>query len=136
MRAVWLYRIAAVVLVLFAALHTFGFLNFVPPTAEGKAVWEGMQRVHFTLKGAEMSYGGFYVGFGLFATAFMLFCAYLCWHLSNQAAGSSAGSLSWVLFASQIASLVLSWAYFSSGPAMFSAVSALCIGGAALSKRG
>ena len=56
MRATLLYRIASVSFVLFAAGHTFGFLNFKPPTAEGMALRDAMNNVHF---GANLSYGPF-----------------------------------------------------------------------------
>jgi len=42
MKAVTLYRIASVLLVLFAAGHTFGFLKFKPSSAEGLAVRDAM----------------------------------------------------------------------------------------------
>jgi len=47
MNATLLYRIASVLLILFAAGHTIGFLNFTPPTAEGIAVRDAMQNVQF-----------------------------------------------------------------------------------------
>lgn len=51
MKAIMLYRIASVLLVLFAAGHTFGFLKFKPPTAEGLAVRDAMNNVHFQVGG-------------------------------------------------------------------------------------
>ena len=54
------YRIAAVLLVLFAAGHTLGFLSFKPPSAEGVAVRDAMTSVHFEYKGGTYSYGEFY----------------------------------------------------------------------------
>ena len=81
MSATRLYRIAAVLFVLFAAAHTFGFLRFKPPTEEGMAVLNAMNTVHF----AGFSYGGFYVGFGLYVSVYMIFSAFLAWHLSNVA---------------------------------------------------
>ena len=120
------YRIAAVLLVLFAALHTVGFLGFRPPTAEGAAVLESMNRVHFAVKGAEFSYGGFYVGFGLSVTAYLLFSAYLAWWLSGVK--QSVGGLGWVFCGVQAVSLVLSYIYFSAAPAAFSGVVAGLLG--------
>jgi hypothetical protein len=46
-----LYRTASVVFILFAAGHTFGFLNFTPPTAAGIAARDAMNNVHFTVGG-------------------------------------------------------------------------------------
>ena len=71
MNATLLYRIAAALLFLFAVLHTFGFLGFKPPTAEGLAVRDAMTSVQFEIKGASGSYGKFYMGFGLTVTAYL-----------------------------------------------------------------
>ncbi len=120
------YRIASVLLVLFAALHTVGFLRFKAPTAEGMAVLEAMNRVHFTVKGAEFSYGGFYVAFGLFVTSYLLFSAYLAWWLSGLK--QSIGGLGWVFCGVQVVSLVLSYVYFSVPQVVFSGVVAVLLG--------
>ena len=85
MNATVLYRIACVLLILFAAGHTVGFLNFNPPTAEARAVRDSMNSVHFQVRGASFSYGGFYIGFGLYVTAYLLFSAFLAWHLGALA---------------------------------------------------
>jgi hypothetical protein len=42
MSATLLFRIASIVFLLFALGHTFGFLSFKPPTAEGLAVQKAM----------------------------------------------------------------------------------------------
>ena len=80
-----LYRIASVLLVVFAAGHTFGFLKFKPPTPEGLGVWEGMNNVHFQIGKSTYTYASFYNGFGLFATLYLVFAAFLAWHLGNVA---------------------------------------------------
>ena len=77
MKAAWLYRTASIIFVLFAAGHTYGFLSFRPASAEGRAVWEAMNNVQFQQGGASFTYAGFYVGFGLSATVFLLFLAFL-----------------------------------------------------------
>lgn len=133
MTATLLYRIAAVVLVLFAAGHTFGFLKFTPPTPEGVAVREAMDNVRFTLGSKSYTYGDFYRGFGLFCTAYLLFAAFLAWHLGSLARSNpqAIGTLGWVFFGLQLASIVLSWKYFVPPPAIFSAVLAVLTGWAA-----
>jgi hypothetical protein len=130
MNSTWLFRIAAVLLVVFAVGHTAGFLSFRPPTNEGIAVYDAMKRVHFQIGRASFSYGGFYVGFGLFVTAYLLFAAVLAWQLGGLARthADAIGGLSWCLFAVQLASLALSWIFFSMAPVIFSAVIAACIG--------
>ena len=83
-----LYRVAAVLFVLFAAGHTFGFLKFKPTTPDGIAVRDSMKSVHFRVESGDYSYGGFYDGFGWYISAYMLFSAFLAWQLGNLAASS------------------------------------------------
>lgn len=138
MNATLLYRIAAVLLILFALGHTVGFLKFKPPTPEGLAVRDAMNNVRFQLRGAQFSYGGFYTGFGLFATAYLLFAAFLAWHLGGLASTNpqAIGMLAWAFFTLQLASLVLSWIYFLAPPVVLSGLIAFCTGWAAWLVRG
>jgi hypothetical protein len=128
-----LYRIAAAVFVLFAAGHTIGFLKFKPPTAEALAVRDAMTNVHFHVGHATFSYGNFYIGFGLYVTAYLLFSAFLAWHLGGLARSSpqAVGALGWVFCGVQVASLILSASYFSVVPAVLSGLLAACLGCAA-----
>lgn len=128
MSTAWLYRTAAVLLVLFAVLHTIGFLGFKPPTPEGRAVLESMNTVHFNLDGKSFSFGEFYRAFGLLVTVYLLFSAYVAWVLSRV----SVKGLSWGLFAVQAASLVLAVIYFSTPQISFTGILALCTGWAAV----
>ncbi|HET7599931.1 MAG TPA: hypothetical protein VFK09_06540 [Gemmatimonadales bacterium] len=133
MKASVLYRIASALLLLFAAGHTVGFLRLEPPTAEAAVVRDGMMKVRFPVGGTESSYWGFYVGFGLFVTAYLLFSAVLAWQLGSLA-GTSPGAvarLGWAFFGVQLATLILSWIYFPAPPVVFSALVAACAGWAA-----
>ncbi|MGA9040792.1 MAG: hypothetical protein WB421_09675 [Terriglobales bacterium] len=133
MKATVLYRIAAVVFVLFAAGHTFGFLSFKPPTPEGLAVRDAMNQVYFKVGNASFSYGHFYMGFGLSATVSMLFSAFVAWYLGGMARSNphAIQSLAWVFVAVQVVGVVLSYLYFSVAPAAFSAVLVIVLGWAA-----
>ena len=133
MNATLLYRISAVLLILFAAGHTVGFLKFIPPTPEGIAVREAMNHVHFQVRGREYSYGGFYIGFGLFNTAYLLFAALLAWHLGSLADRNlnSIGPVGWAFCLLMVASLALCWAYFNLVAVAFSALLAIDLGWAA-----
>jgi hypothetical protein len=133
MTSVSLFRTASVVFLLFAAGHTVGFLSFTPSTAEGIAVRDAMNNVHFPVGAATFSYGGFYRGFGLSATASMLFEAFLAWQLGAMVyqAPRAAASIGWGLCALQIVGVVLSFIYFSVAPAVFSLAVAACLGVAA-----
>jgi len=119
-----LYRVAAILLVLFAAGHTAGFLRFSPPSAEGQAVRSAMSTVTFTVAGKTHSYARFYEGFGLTITVYLFFAAFLAWHLGGLAARDpgAIGALGWVFCVVQLVSFALSWRYFFVAPALFSAV--------------
>ena len=129
-KAAVLYRVASVIFILFAIGHTAGFLRFKAPSMEGQAVWDSMRNVHFPLGGNSRSYAEFYVGFGLFATLYLLFAAYLAWYLGGLARSNppAIGALGWMFFAVQIVSLILSWKYFLPPPVVLSGLAAICIG--------
>ncbi|HEY0784516.1 MAG TPA: hypothetical protein VGD62_01520 [Acidobacteriaceae bacterium] len=146
MRPVVWFRVAALLMLLFAAGHTYGFLAFRPATAEGQAVWRAMNEVRAPAGRATFSYGDFYRGFGLSITVSQLFSAWLAWWLSHMAAragqpgyegaAADAGAIAWALFAVQCAGIVLAWRYFSAGPAVLSALAAVCFALGAISLRG
>jgi hypothetical protein len=133
MKPTLFYRIAAVLYVLFAAGHTAGFLRFVPPNAEGVAVRDAMRQVHFALHGGSYSYQGFYDGFGLSVSVYVLFAAFLAWQLGQLARRdpTAIGGLGWAFFAMQVAQVVICIVYFFTLPIVLSAVLALCLGVAA-----
>ncbi len=123
------YRIAAVTFLLFAAGHTFGFLSFKPSSAEGLAVLDAMNGVRFDFNGASRTYGGFYTGFGLQVTAYLVFGAYLAWHLGNVAVTfpKAIGLLAWAFAAVQLAVLILSGLYFFLVPTVLCAIIFACL---------
>ena len=133
MSATLLYRIAAVVFLLFAVGHTVGFLTLRPPTADGRAVYEEMNSVRFVLEGRSYSYGEFYRGFGLSCTVSMLFSAFVSWYLAGLArsAPGAIGALGWAFFAAQVPGLVLSFLYFGIPPMVLSSLVAIILGCAA-----
>ena len=133
MSARFSFRLAAAILFLFAAGHTFGFLSFRPPSDEGRKIWQAMQDVHFEVQGARFSYGGFYMGFGLSITLSILFTAFLCWWMSGMAARepNAIAKLGWALCVLQLGSLILSAIYFAIEPAIFSGFLTLLLGWAA-----
>ena len=133
MNATLLYRIAAVLFVLFAAGHTIGFLKFTPPTPEGVAVYDSMKSVQFNLDGRSYSYGRFYLGFGLYISVYMLFSALLAWHLGNMAMlnPGAFGIIGWAFCAVQVLGFALSCVYFAPITAVLSGAVAICLGIAA-----
>jgi hypothetical protein len=73
-----------------------------------------MSSVQFEFKGSNYSYAKFYTGFGLTVTAYLLFSAFLAWHLGTLAAAQPQviGYLAWAFALVQLACLVLSVLYF------------------------
>ncbi len=137
MKATWLFRITSILLMLFAILHTIGFLTFIPPTSDGQAALAAMNSAHLEKAGTTYTYGMFYRGFGLFLTVYLLFSAYVAWYLGNVARSdpSVAGSLAAALAALQLANLVIAVVYFSPPPITFSAIAFFCSAAAAVATR-
>jgi hypothetical protein len=137
MKAIWLFRICSILLLLFGTLHTIGFLKFIPPTAEGQAALAAMNTAHLEKAGTTYTYGMFYRGFGLFVTAYLIFSAYVAWYLANLARNSPAaiGSFAWVFAAFQILTVVNSWVYFPAPPIIFSVAVFVCASAAAVAVR-
>jgi hypothetical protein len=129
MKATILFRIAAIFFLLFAAGHTVGFLTFKPPTQEALAVRDAMVSVHFEAQGKIFSYGGFYRGFGLSATASMIFEAFLAWYLGALAKNRSreVAPIGSAFFLWQLFGLVLAWLYFGIAPLILSTIVATLI---------
>jgi hypothetical protein len=129
MKATVLFRITAILFLLFALGHTVGFLSFKPPTEQGIAVRDAMNNVHFMAEGKIFSYGGWYRGFGLSATASMLFEAVLAWRLGSMARHGSrdVAALGWAFFVWQIPGLVLAWIYFGVIPMVLSVMVSILI---------
>jgi len=129
MRATLWFRIAAIVMLVFGVLHTIGFLSFRPPSAEGMAVWNGMNGVSFTINGGTYSYGHFYRAFGLSITTAQLFGAWVAWMLGSMARRGDGGvrAIAWGFMVWQIVGIAIAAIYVSAEPAALSAVTVICI---------
>lgn len=127
------YRIAAVLLVLFAIGHTLGFRQTKGMTGADSVV-SLMKSVHFTVQGFRRSYYDFYVGFGLFVTVFLLFAALLSWQLGgvSQDVVAHIPWATWGLVLCFLAVTILSWTYFFLAPGIFSILITACLAGGAL----
>src|SRR5258705_10710638 len=75
-KATIFYRISSVLLLLFAAGHTFGFRQNNPEWG-ADAVLGLMRSVHFAAQGFTRTYWDFFSAFGLFFSVFLLFAAVL-----------------------------------------------------------
>jgi hypothetical protein len=132
LKASVLYRIASVLLLLFAVGHTLGFRQIDPKWGVDSLI-ASMRTIHFDVQGFSRSYWDFYTGFGLFVTVFLLFAAFLAWQLGGLPAQSLARmrGVAWALALCFAAVTVLSWSYFFTAPVVFSLVVTICLVAAA-----
>jgi hypothetical protein len=123
MKASLVYRIAAVVLLLFAAGHTLGFRQ-VDPHWGIDSIIASMQAVHFEVQGFHRTYWDFYVGFGFFVGVLQVFAALACWQLGGLPPAALKGMpvLTWGLAVCFAANTYLCWRYFFMAPLVFSIV--------------
>src|SRR3954471_20580404 len=82
MKASTFYRIAAVLLLLFAVGHTFGFHQSDPKWGVDTLI-ASMRSTHFDAQGFDRTYWDFYLGAGLSVSVFLLFAAILAWQLGR-----------------------------------------------------
>ena len=82
MKASLLYRIASVLLLLFAIGHTLGFRQTNPEWGVGPLI-DSMRSIHFDAQGFSRTYWDFFSAFGLFFSVFLLFAAVLAWQLGG-----------------------------------------------------
>jgi hypothetical protein len=131
-KATVLYRISSVLLLLFAAGHTFGFRQNNPEWG-ADAVLALMLAVHFNAQGFTRTYWDFFSAFGLFFSVFLLFAAVLAWLLSGLPAETLARvrSIAWALAICFVAITALSWRYAFTIPIVFSTLITVCLMAAA-----
>lgn len=130
-----LYRIAAVLILLFDLGHSAG----CPWSDPAWGVDLGAIRLsHFQILGFSRTYWDFYVGFGLFVSVLLLLAAVLAWQLAGLPAQTLPllRSTAWALALCFAALTVLSWMYFFIIPIVFSSVVTLCLAIAAWRSRG
>jgi len=129
MKAKILYRIAAVLLLLFAAGHTFGFRQNNPEWGVG-AVIGSMQSVHFDAQGFNRTYWDIFSTFGLVFSVFLLFAAVLAWLLGGLPAETLPPFeryTAWALAISFAAVTALTWRYAFTTPIVFSTLITVCL---------
>jgi hypothetical protein len=132
MRVSVLYRIAAVLIVLFAIGHTLGFRQFDPSWGV-EALVGSMRSIHFDVQGFSRTYWDFFVGSGFSVSVFLLFAAVVAWQLSGLSAETLAlmRGISWGLALSFVALTILSWSYFFFLPILFTVLITVCLVAAA-----
>jgi hypothetical protein len=132
MRPSIFYRIAAVLLLLFAIGHTLGFRQSDPAWGVDSLL-ASMRSIHFDVQGFNRSYWDLFQAAGFSVGVFYLFSAILAWQLGGLPAASLAlmrGTL-WAFALCFAAITVVSWRYLFILPIAFSIVITICLAVAA-----
>jgi hypothetical protein len=132
MKASMFYRIAAVLLVLFAVGHTLGF-RASDPTWGVDALVASMRSIHFDVQGFNRSYWDLFTAAGFSVGVLYLFAAILAWQLGGLPAATLAlmRGTRWAFALCFAAITVVSWRYLFIIPIAFSIVITLCLTAAA-----
>ncbi len=128
MKASLLYRIASILILLFAAGHTVGFRK-TDPKWKVDALVSSMRVIRFDAQGFHRTYWDFFVGFGLLVSVFLVFAAVLAWQLGDLPAVALASMRgpAWALAITFVIVTVLSLRFFFVVPVVFSAIISLCL---------
>jgi hypothetical protein len=126
------YRIAAVLLLLFAAAHTLGFRQSDPSWGVD-ALLSSMRSIHFDMMGFNRTYWDLFVAAGFSVGVLYLFAALLAWQLGSLPAETLAVMriTVWSFALSFAAITVVSWAYLFIIPIVMSLLVTLCLTAAA-----
>jgi hypothetical protein len=128
MKASLFYRVASVLLVLFAVGHTLGFRQNNPAWG-ADAVLVLMRSVHFDALGFNRTYWDFFSAFGFFFSVFLVFAGVLSWQLSSLPAEILARirGVAWALAICFVAVTALSWRFAFTIPIVFSTLITMCL---------
>jgi hypothetical protein len=132
MKASMFYRIASVLLLLFAAGHILGFRQS-DPTWGVDALLGSMRSIHFDVQGFNRTYWDLFVAAGFSVGAFYLFAAILAWQLGGMPVATLAlmRVTLWTFALCFAAITVVSWRYLFILPIVFSSVITACLTAAA-----
>jgi hypothetical protein len=127
-----LYRIAAVLLLLFAIGHTLGFRQS-DPTWGVDGLLGSMRSIHFDVQGFNRTYWDLFSAAGFSIGAFYLFAAILAWQLGGLPAATLAlmRGTAWAFALCFAAITVVSWRYLFILPIAFSTVITFSLSAAA-----
>jgi hypothetical protein len=132
MSASTFYRIAAVLLVFFAAGHTIGFRQSDPKWGVD-ALLSAMRSIHFDMMGVDRTYWDLFVAAGFCVGVFYLFAAVLAWQLGGLPAATLAlmRGTAWAFALCFAAIAVVSVRYLFVIPIVFSIAITVCLTAAA-----
>jgi hypothetical protein len=128
LKAPTLYRIAAVLLLLFAVGHTLGFRQSDPRWGV-EAIVGSMRSTHFDVQGFSRTYWDLFVAAGFCVGVFYFFSAILAWQLGGLPAETldRIRGVRWAFALCFAAITVVSWRYLFVIPIAFSAVITVCL---------
>lgn len=132
MKASTFYRIAAVLLLLFAVAHTLGFRQSDPLWGVD-ALLGSMRSIHFDVMGFSRTYWDLFLAAGFSVGVFYLFAAILAWQLGSLPAATLAlmRGPAWAFALCFAGITVVSCEYLFLLPIVFSILITLCLGAAA-----
>jgi hypothetical protein len=132
MKASIFYRIAAVLLLLFAVGHTLGFRQSDPQWGVD-ALLTSMRSIHFDVQGFSRTYWDLFEAAGFSVGVFFLFSAILAWQLGGLPAATLAlmRGTAWAFALCFAAITVVSWRYLFMLPIALSIAITLCLTAAA-----
>jgi len=130
-------RIASVLTLIHAILHTVGGVFGKPVPGTAAMVVATMQANRFRVFGVTRSYADFYLGLGLGITIFLLVGAVLMWQMAGLARTDAARlrPMMATLMVGFLAFAVNSCLYFFLAPVIVEVLIALCLGLAMLTAR-
>jgi len=128
MKASVLYRIAAVLLFVFALGHTLGFRQSDPAWGVD-ALLVSMRTIHFDVQGFERTYWDLFQAAGFSVGVFYVFAAILAWQLGGLPAATLAQmrGAAWAFALCFAAITVVSWRYLFILPIAFSLAITACL---------
>jgi hypothetical protein len=137
MKQITAFRTASVLLLVFCVLHTAGGMlaqKSLGPASD--AVFESMKRVHFDFNGADCTWYGFWFGFGITVSIFLVLSAIVAWQLGRVPSElwPHFQVISWALVVAHAGNTLISWKYFFSGPGVFGTLITLLLAVGTLKK--
>ncbi len=132
MKASTFYRIAAVLLLLFAVAHTLGFRHSEPVWGVDSLLGS-LRSTHFDVQGFDRTFWDFFVAAGFSVGVFYLFAAVFAWQLGSLPVATLAlmRGTAWAFALSFAAITVVSWRYLFIIPVAFSIAITVCLTAAA-----
>jgi len=128
MKASLIYRVAAVLLLLFAIGHTLGFRQSDPQWGVD-ALLASMRSIHFDVQGFHRTYWDLFEAAGFSVGIFYVFAAILAWQLGGLPAETLARmrGIAWTFAICFAALTFVSWRYLFILPIVFAGGITVCL---------